>query len=74
MMVLFYYAITNLAALRLPRREGRRSIRWTAWPGLISCVILSFWVPPTVWVIGAVVIMVGIGWRIVARFHMRNKG
>ena len=54
MTVLLYYAATNVSALALDKR------RVTAWLGLASCVFLSFFVPPTVWLAG--VVLVGFGW------------
>ncbi|MGH8948015.1 MAG: amino acid permease, partial [Acidimicrobiia bacterium] len=54
--VLLYYGVTNLSALALDRR------RWTAWVGLGSCLLLSFFVPLSVWVIGAVLIALGLIW------------
>src|SRR5690606_17400267 len=41
--VLLYYAITNLAALRL-NDEERLYPRWIAWAGLAACLFLAFWV------------------------------
>lgn len=55
--VLLYYGITNLSALALDRR------RWTAWAGLASCLSLSFFVPPTVWLTGAGLIGIGLIWK-----------
>ncbi len=55
--ILLYYGITNLSALALDRR------RWTAWLGLISCVFLSFFVPLSVWVIGAAFVALGFVWQ-----------
>jgi len=60
--VLLYYAVTNLAALRLPP-EARRFPRWMAWAGLASCLFLSFFVPLGVWLTGVAVIAVGLLWR-----------
>ena len=54
MTVLLYYAATNVSALALDKR------RVTAWLGLASCIFLSFFVPPTVWLAG--VVLVGFGW------------
>ena len=56
--VLLYYGITNLSALALDRR------RWTAWLGLISCAFLSFYVPLSVWVIGAALVSLGLVWQV----------
>lgn len=41
--VLVYYALTNLAALRLSTSE-RLSPRWVAWAGLAGCLGLAPWV------------------------------
>jgi basic amino acid/polyamine antiporter, APA family len=55
--ILLYYGITNLSALALDRR------RWAAWLGLLSCVFLSFFVPLSVWVIGAALVALGLAWQ-----------
>ena len=55
--ILLYYGITNLSALALDRR------RWTAWLGLMSCAFLSFYVPLSVWVVGAVLVSIGLIWQ-----------
>ncbi len=64
--VLIYYAITNLAALRLPD-ESRRFPRSIAWLGLAGCLGLAFWVEPLVWAAGLGLIAFGLGWRWIAR-------
>jgi APA family basic amino acid/polyamine antiporter len=63
--VLVYYALTNLAALRLPR-ESRRFPRWIAVCGLISCLGLAAWVDPAVWIAALLVIFMGLVWHRVA--------
>ncbi|HLT35367.1 MAG TPA: APC family permease [Enhygromyxa sp.] len=60
--VLVYYAITNLAALRLPA-EQRRFPRVIPALGLICCLGLAFWVEPMIWGIGLGLIAVGLAWR-----------
>lgn len=55
--VLLYYGITNLAAIKLDRR------RWTAWAGLASCVLLSFFVTIQVWLAGAGLVLLGLIWH-----------
>lgn len=55
--ILLYYGITNLSALALDRR------RWTAWLGLVSCALLSFFVPLSVWVIGTAIVALGLVWQ-----------
>ena len=57
--VLVYYAITNLAALRLPANQ-RIFPRWIAWVGLAACLFLAFWVEMAVWVVGLAVIGAGL--------------
>jgi APA family basic amino acid/polyamine antiporter len=69
--VLVYYALTNLAALRLPA-ESRLYSRWVPASGLVSCLGLAFWVEPTIWCAGLVLIGVGLLWHAVARRHARR--
>lgn len=57
MTVLLYYGLTNLAALSVDRR------RPTAWLGLGSCLFLSFFVPPGVWVSGVALVAAGLVWK-----------
>ena len=64
--VLVYYALTNLAALRLPA-ENRLVPRWVAITGLIGCLGLAFWVQPRVWIAGLGWIALGIVWHRIAR-------
>ncbi len=63
--VLIYYAITNLAALRLPLEE-RLYPRWVALIGLIACLFLAFWVPVTIWAVGLGLILIGLAWKTLA--------
>ena len=60
--VLVYYAITNLAALRLPR-EDRLYHPAVAWAGLAGCLGLAFWVEPRAWGAGLAVLGAGLGGR-----------
>jgi APA family basic amino acid/polyamine antiporter len=64
--VLVYYALTNLAALRLPAAD-RRYPRWIAGLGLASCAFLAFWVERNVWLLGLALIALGLVWHAVAR-------
>ncbi|HEY8521834.1 MAG TPA: APC family permease [Gammaproteobacteria bacterium] len=64
--VLIYYAITNLAALRLPARE-RLYPRSIAVAGFAACLFLAFWVPPGTWLTGCALLAVGLGWHVLAR-------
>ena len=57
--VLIYYAITNLAALRLPR-EQRLFPAWIAMVGLAACLLLAFWVPVAIWGAGLALIAAGL--------------
>lgn len=56
--VLIYYAITNLAAIRLPS-EQRLYPRWVAWAGMIGCLGLAWWVEPRVWIAGLATLLIG---------------
>lgn len=59
--VLIYYAITNMAAIKMSDEE-RRYPRAFAWLGLISCLFLAFWVELLVWATGLVLIAIGLIW------------
>jgi len=49
--VLVYYALTNLAAIRMTESE-RLYPKIIPWLGLVSCLSLAFWVEPHIWGIG----------------------
>ena len=62
--VLIYYAITNLAALRMPKAE-RLYPSALAWGGLAACLFLAFWVERQVWMTGLALIVAGLMWHLV---------
>jgi len=64
--VLVYYAITNLAALRLPA-EKRRFPRWIPAAGLVGCLGLAFWVEPRIWLVGSALLAGGLGVHLMRR-------
>jgi len=67
--VLVYYAITNAAALRLPR-DLRRWPRWTSWLGLGGCLALAVNLPPTqVFVTAGVLVAALLGWFAADRYR-----
>lgn len=68
--VLVYYALTNLAALRLPP-ERRLYPRAWAVGGLASCAALAFLVDPAVWRAGLAVLAAGVAWHLIARARAR---
>ena len=70
--VLIYYALTNLAALRLPR-EARLYPRWIPSMGLACCLGLAFWVEPQIWASGLVLIAAGLVWHRVARRKAKRE-
>jgi APA family basic amino acid/polyamine antiporter len=70
--VLIYYALTNLAALRMPASEQRYP-RFVAVIGLAACVGLAFWVDLEVWLAGLGLIAVGLAWHAVARRRTANS-
>ena len=69
--VLVYYAITNLAALRLPP-AARRFPRVISALGLLSCLGLAFWVETTAWLAGSALLIVGLLWYSAARHLGRS--
>jgi len=64
--VLVYYAITNLAALRLPA-EHRLFPRWIPAAGLAGCLGLAFWVEPGIWLLGLGLLAAGLAGHALAR-------
>jgi APA family basic amino acid/polyamine antiporter len=63
--VLVYYAITNLAALRLPE-DKRMFSPLFAWGGLASCLFLAFWVEWQIWALGLGLLAAGQLWHTIA--------
>jgi basic amino acid/polyamine antiporter, APA family len=64
--VLIYYAITNLAALRIEPRH-RLYPRWIPAAGLVGCLALAFWVDLTVWLAGLGLLLAGLGGHLARR-------
>jgi APA family basic amino acid/polyamine antiporter len=62
--VLVYYAVTNLAALRLSDDERLYHRAW-AWCGLAACLALAFAVEPRIWLFGIGILAVGLVWHYV---------
>jgi len=71
--VLVYYAITNLAALRLPPAR-RRYPRPVAAAGLAACLLLAFFVEREVWLVGLALIGLGLAGHLVARRRRAAQG
>ena len=71
--VLIYYAITNLAALRLPD-EQRLYPRALAWSGLAACLFLAFWVEWKIWLTGSCLILAGLLWHTWRQRNRRSAG
>jgi APA family basic amino acid/polyamine antiporter len=61
--VLIYYAVTNLAALRLTLEERLFRRVW-AWGGLIACLALAFAIEWRVWATGLAILAAGIVWHV----------
>ncbi|MCC7442761.1 MAG: amino acid permease [Bdellovibrionales bacterium] len=66
--VLVYYAITNAAALRLPRARRMFPPLFAAL-GLVGCLSLAFWVEALVWAVGLGILALGVAWRVYWRRH-----
>ena len=71
--MLFYYAVTNLAALVMPARE-RLYPRIMSVSGLIACVLLAFFLERSIWLVGLGVLGVGIVWHLAARLRRGGQG
>jgi APA family basic amino acid/polyamine antiporter len=70
--VLVYYAITNMAALRLPSNQRMFSPLF-AWGGLASCLFLAFWVEWRIWVFGLGLLAAGQVWHAIASHRTRPR-
>jgi APA family basic amino acid/polyamine antiporter len=68
--VLIYYAITNLAALRLPKEKQLYSPLF-AWGCLAACLSLAFFVERDVWMVGLALIGAGLVWHALRRYLVR---
>jgi len=64
--VLIYYAITNLAALRLKEQDRLYSPAF-AWAGLAGCLLLASWVDWPIWLTGLGLIAAGLTWHTLRR-------
>ena len=64
--VLIYYALTNVAALRLPP-QNRLYPRWIAVAGLAGCLALAAFVDPWIWLAAAALMLVGFLFRFLNR-------
>ncbi|MBD2595827.1 amino acid permease [Nostoc spongiaeforme FACHB-130] len=64
--VLIYYAITNLASLKLSASERLYPV-WVGCLGLLSCLFLAFWVDSAIWQVGLGLIVAGLIWHKIRR-------
>ncbi|MBU7587161.1 MAG: amino acid permease [Nostoc sp. TH1S01] len=64
--VLIYYAITNLASLKLSASERLYPV-WVGGLGLLSCLFLAFWVDSAIWQVGLGLIVAGLIWHKIRR-------
>lgn len=71
--VLVYYAITNLAALRLPA-DKRLFPRWIPVAGLTGCLGLAFWVERRIWLVGVALLALGIAGHLAHRRKVAGDG
>lgn len=60
--VLVYYAITNLASLRLDAGSRLFSPLWS-WIGLIACLLLAFSIERRIWLTGSLLLGLGLAWH-----------
>jgi basic amino acid/polyamine antiporter, APA family len=64
--ILLYYAIANLAALRMPAR-AKLYPDLVPWVGLVSCIALALALPMATILVGAAILAVGLLGRLIAR-------
>ncbi|MCB1321751.1 MAG: amino acid permease, partial [Leptospiraceae bacterium] len=69
--VLFYYGITNLAALRLQSSE-RLYPAWVSICGLIGCLFLVVFIDGRAWLAGAIILAIGFGIRSLSNFYQNR--
>lgn len=69
--VLFYYGITNLAALRLQPSE-RLYPAWVSICGLIGCLFLVVFIDGRAWLAGAIILAIGFGIRSLSNFYQNR--
>jgi len=60
--VLIYYAITNLSALFMPS-DLRLYPRIIPASGLFGCLFLAFWIEPSIWISGLILLGMGLIWH-----------
>lgn len=64
--VLLYYAITNLAALRI-QPSDRFVPRAISLAGLVGCLALAWFVETYIWITGLLIVLLGLVWHGVAQ-------
>lgn len=69
--VLIYYAVTNLAALRLPA-SMRLYSRLFPLGGLAACLFLTVWIDARTWIAGAGLLVIGLAGRWLAGARNRQ--
>jgi APA family basic amino acid/polyamine antiporter len=71
--VLIYYAVTNLAALRLPDSERIYGKPW-AWAGLAACLALAFAIEWPIWLAGLGILGLGLAWHFFRSWARNTAG
>ena len=61
-MVLVYYSITNLCALRVAK-DQRLYPAWISLLGLAGCLFLALWIDPRICGVGIAVVLIGLVWH-----------
>lgn len=69
--VLVYYAVTNMAALKLPR-ASRLYPRWISVLGLVGCLGLILFIPLHIWLLGLAVTAIGFACRELSKKYIRR--
>ncbi len=71
--ILLYYAVANLAALRLTGAQ-KRFPRGVAYVGLAACIVLAASLPPPVIATGCLLLVVGFAFRVAVRRAFPTNG
>jgi APA family basic amino acid/polyamine antiporter len=71
--VLVYYAVTNMAAIRLSKGERLYGRGWP-WAGLFACLALAFAIDWQVWAAGLSVLAIGMLWHWARAFGTTRVG
>ena len=65
--VLAYYAITNLAAVRMSLRDGQRAAATASGLGALACIVVACSLPAAAWLAPAIALLAGLCLSVLSR-------